>query len=93
VYALECADKSLYVGSTDDLERHLEEHQEGLGGYTCKRLPVALVYTCPFPTKNDARVRERQIKGWSHAKKQALIDGDWERMRELARRGPRGAPG
>jgi predicted GIY-YIG superfamily endonuclease len=93
VYVLECADGSFYVGSTDDLERRFGEHQMGLRGHTCKRLPVVLVYSCPLPTRDEARVREHQIKGWGHAKKQALIGGDWERVHALARRSPREAPG
>jgi len=78
VYILECADKSYYIGHTDNLEKRLYEHDQNLlKCYTSKRLPVRLVYSCEFETRGDALARERQIKGWSRRKKQALIAGDW----------------
>jgi len=78
VYVLECADKSYYTGHTDNLEKRLYEHDQNLFKcYTSKRLPVRLVYSCEFETRGDALARERQIKGWSRRKKQALIAGDW----------------
>jgi predicted GIY-YIG superfamily endonuclease len=87
VYMLECADGSLYVGSTAALEARLAQHAQGLVVHTCKRLPVAMAYSTGFPSLDEARIRERQLKGWSHAKKRALIVGDWARVHELARRG------
>lgn len=87
VYILKCADDSYYTGSTADLERRLEEHRAGIfGGYTSKRLPVELVWSQDFPTEHDAFVTERQIKGWSRAKKEALIRGDWYALHEIVRR-------
>lgn len=84
VYMLRCADGSYYVGSTSDLERRLEEHQTGFfGGYTSKRLPVELVWSQDFPTEHQAFLTERQIKGWSRAKKKALIRGDWDSLHEI----------
>ncbi len=58
----------------------------GLGGsYTSPRLPVVLVWTESFGTREEALEAEHRVKGWSRAKKQALIDGDWERIKALAR--------
>ena len=86
VYILKCADGSYYVGSTTDLERRLEEHRTGFfGGYTSKRLPVNLAWSENFPTEHEAFVTERQIKGWSRAKKEALIRGDWDGLHEIVR--------
>ena len=78
IYILECADKSYYIGHTDNLEKRLYEHEQNLFKcYTSKRIPVRLVYSCEFETRGEALGRERQIKGWSRRKKQALIAGDW----------------
>ena len=64
----------------------MAQHQSGaLGGYTAKRLPVTLVWSDTFPTRDEAFAAERRIKGWSRAKKEALVAGDWERISELAR--------
>lgn len=88
VYILECSDGSYYVGSTTNLERRLAEHQTGLPekSYTSSRLPVKLVWSAEFPSDNDAFLRERQIKGWSRAKKEALIRGDWDGIHEIVKR-------
>ena len=86
VYILKCADDSYYVGSTANLERRLAEHQAGLvKGYTESRRPVELAWSCNFPTGNDAFLRERQIKGWSRVKKEALIRGDWDGLHEVVK--------
>lgn len=86
LYILLCADGSYYVGTTrKDLELRLAEHNSGsLGGYTLVRRPVVLVYAEHFETITDAIAAERQIKGWSRAKKEALIKGDWNSIRGLA---------
>jgi len=85
-YLLRCSDGSYYAGHTDDLDIRLAQHQAGsLGGYTRSRRPVALVWSDSFPTRDEAFAAERRIKGWSRAKKEALISGDWERIRYLAR--------
>ena len=86
VYMLKCSDGSYYVGSTDDLERRIGEHQSGLfAGYTSRRLPIELAWATEMPTRDDAIVRERQIKNWSRAKKEALIASDWKQITMLAR--------
>jgi len=87
-YMLKCADGSFYVGSTrGSLERRFAEHQSGyFGGYTARRRPVELVWSQHFERIDDAVAAERQLKGWNRAKKEALIAGDWSRVRALARR-------
>jgi putative endonuclease len=89
VYMLRCADGSYYVGSARlGLERRLSEHDRGtFGGYTAKRLPVELVWSQHFLDITDAIAVERQIKGWSRAKKEALILGDYDAIKTLAKRG------
>ncbi len=85
VYMLRCADDSFYVGHTDNLETRIAQHHAGeCGGYTLTRRPVALVYSEDFQTREEALSAERRIKGWSRAKKQALIGGDWKRIQQLA---------
>lgn len=85
-YLLRCSDGSYYAGHTDDIDTRILQHQQGLlGGYTARRRPVELVWSDRFPTRDEAFVAERRIKGWSRAKKEALIEGDWDRIRLLAR--------
>ena len=86
VYILRCSDNSYYTGSTGNLERRLEEHRTGFyQGYTSTRLPVELVWSDEFPTENEAFLTERQIKGWSRAKKEALIRGDWDGLHDIVK--------
>ena len=85
VYILHCADGSYYTGLTEDLEIRLAQHQTGeLPGYTQNKRPVQLVFSDEFSSMDDAIDRERQIKGWSRAKKEALIAGNWSRLSELS---------
>lgn len=74
-YILECFDKSLYVGCTNNLERRLEQHNNSKWGahYTKIRRPVTLKYYEAFETLKGARQRESEIKGWRRSKKIALI--------------------
>jgi predicted GIY-YIG superfamily endonuclease len=70
VYILQCSDGTYYTGHTDNLEARIAKHQQGaVEGYTSKHLPVKLVFSSEFPTRDDAFARERQIKGWSRRKK------------------------
>lgn len=86
-YLLRCADGSYYAGHTDDLTHRLGQHQCGeCGGYTAKRLPVELAWSQTFVTREEALAAEQQIKGWSRAKKEALMEGDWERISVLAKK-------
>ena len=95
-YLLLCADGSFYVGHTDDLDTRMAQHESGqLGGFTARRRPVRLVWQQDFATREEALAAELRIKGWSPAKKQALVDGDWEQLKALARnrQGREAAPG
>jgi putative endonuclease len=97
VYMLRCADGSFYVGSAtgDDLTKRVAEHQAGAyPGYTSTRRPVHLVWSEHFGRITDAIAVERKLKGWSRAKKEALIKGDWDEIRQLSkRRGGRSSKG
>ncbi|HNY31331.1 MAG TPA: GIY-YIG nuclease family protein [Fibrobacteria bacterium] len=86
MYILECADGSYYTGSTWDLGRRLWEHQNGMGAnHTAKRLPVQLVHCEEYDRVDDAFRREKQVQGWTHAKKKALIEQNEGKLHELAR--------
>ena len=94
VYILRCSDGSFYTGTARaDLEQRVGEHQAGaFAGYTSTRRPVVLVFSDYFDQIADAIAAERQIKGWSRAKKQALIAGDFTALQQSAKRksaGPR----
>ncbi len=85
-YMLHCADRTFYVGHTEDLDARVGAHCSGIiAGYTATRLPVKLVWAEEFPSRYEALQAERQIKGWGRAKKLALIRGDWLRISDLAR--------
>ena len=85
MYILECSDGSYYTGSTKYLERRLKQHQDGEGAnHTKKRLPVKLVYFEEFTRIDWAFNREKQVQGWSRKKKEALINGELEKLHELA---------
>ena len=89
VYMLRCADASFYVGSAtgEDLTLRIAQHQAGtFEGYTSLRRPVELVWSEYFDRITDAIAAERKIKGWSRAKKEALIQGDWDSIRRLSQR-------
>ena len=80
-YILRCANGQYYVGSTTNLDLRLKEHQEGKGcGFTKAHLPVELIYTEEYETAEQAYTRERQLHGWSRAKKEKLISGEWGKM-------------
>jgi putative endonuclease len=88
LYILRCADGSYYTGTTRaELEKRIAEHQAGyFDGYTSTRRPVTLVYSEYFDRIVDAIAAERKIKGWSRAKKEALIANDFARLQELSQR-------
>ena len=86
-YMLRCSDGKYYVGHTDDLDSRVAQHQSGtVPGYTQNRRPVELVWADRFPDRDSAFAAERQIKGWTRAKKEALIAGDWEAVKGLAKK-------
>jgi putative endonuclease len=85
MYILACADGSYYVGSTIDIDKRLNEHQGGKGAnYTKNRLPVTLVYYEMFQNIGDAFYREKQVKGWSRKKKEALINDQQDGLPNLS---------
>ena len=86
VYILKCADNSYYTGHTDDLEKRLSQHRQQYfkSCYTATRLPVKLVFCQEFATREEALASERQIKGWSRKKKEAMMRGDWNEVSRLA---------
>jgi len=85
-YMLHCRGGAFYIGHTDDIERRMGQHETGaIKGFTSDRLPVKLVWSQEFTTRFEAKEAERQLKGWSRAKKMALIRDDWDRITQLAR--------
>jgi putative endonuclease len=76
-YILECNDGSYYVGSTNNLQRRLRQHQTGKGAkYTRSHLPVKLVYVEEYDRVTDAYHREKELQRWRHPKKKALIEAN-----------------
>ncbi|MEO6839371.1 MAG: GIY-YIG nuclease family protein [Bradyrhizobium sp.] len=89
VYMLRCADGSYYVGSAtgQDLAPRIDQHNSGsYPGYTSTRRPVVLMWSEYFDRITDGIAAERQIKGWSRAKKEALTRSDWANLSQLSRR-------
>jgi putative endonuclease len=86
VYILECSDKLLYTGITNNIERRVDEHNSGLkkSGFTHKRRPVTLKFHQEFNDVNQAIYFEKKVKRWSAQKKRALIEGDFELLQILA---------
>lgn len=85
VYILLCDNDNLYTGSTIDLQRRLDEHMAGLGAnYTKKHKPVELLYTEEYSHVALAFKREKQLQGWTNAKKWALIKEDGKALHELS---------
>jgi putative endonuclease len=82
-----CSDDSFYIGLTTDLSKRISEHESGVlpKAYTHSRRPVQLVWFGEFPTHEEAFTFERQIKGWSRAKKKALIDEDWDKIDQIVK--------
>jgi predicted GIY-YIG superfamily endonuclease len=84
-YMLRLDGGSFYVGHTDDLDRRYAEHKSGLiPGYTSGFARIELVWSEEFQTRDEAKACERKLKGWSRAKKLALIRADWSRISKLA---------
>ncbi len=75
VYILKCADQTLYVGSTNNLEKRLHQHNNLKSGahYTKIRRPVNLVYSETFPNLKEARAREAEIKRMKREEKMVLL--------------------
>jgi putative endonuclease len=86
VYILKCNDNSYYTGITNNIERRVAEHNEGINpkAYTYGRRPVELVFTASFTIANAAISFEKQLKDWNRKKKEALINGDFDLLHQLA---------
>jgi putative endonuclease len=86
MYILLCGDDTFYVGSTWDLATRIDQHVDGFGSeYTSKRKPVTLAYAEEYERRDEAWMREKQIQGWSHAKRLALVEGRLDDLRALSR--------
>jgi putative endonuclease len=85
VYMLECENGTYYTGSTIDLDRRMQQHFTGMGAnHTRKYSPKKLVYLEIHSRIDMAFRREKQIQGWSHQKKKALIEGDLNELHRLS---------
>ncbi|OOV20355.1 GIY-YIG nuclease family protein [Flavobacterium sp. LM4] len=86
VYILKCSDNSYYTGMTNNIERRLNEHILGLNEecYTLAKRPLELVFCTEFNEVNHAISFEKQIKGWSRKKKEAIISDKWEDLKKLS---------
>jgi putative endonuclease len=88
IYILECSDDSFYTGMTNNLNKRFIEHQTGQNrdSYTYSRRPVKLVFYAEFTDVNLAIASEKQIKKWSRKKKLALINNEFEKLPNLAKK-------
>jgi len=88
VYILKCADNSYYTGVTSNLNQRLYQHQSAFypDCYTVSRRPVELVFYAEFTNIEFAIDKEKQIKKWSRAKKEALINGEYDAIPNLAKK-------
>ena len=86
VYILRCRDGSYYTGHTDNIEARVSAHKQGLirTCYTYKKRPVEVVYCDTVSSRGEAIEAERQIKGWSRKKKEALIAGNFDLLKKLS---------
>ena len=93
IYILLCSDGSYYTGITRrSVEERVSEHAQGLmPGYTLTRRPIELVFSEHYKRTVDAIAAERRIKGWSRAKKEAYVRGDFSALVSLAKRAERSA--
>jgi predicted GIY-YIG superfamily endonuclease len=86
VYILRCSDGTYYTGHTDDLDMRMAQHGDGRGcAYTAKRRPLQLLWATDCQTRTQAFDLEKQLQGWSRAKKEALMCGDFEALPGLSR--------
>jgi putative endonuclease len=87
VYVLQCSDRSYYTGVTNDIEKRFYQHQEGLieRCYTYNKRPVTLKLIEECSDINEAISREKQIKGWTRKKKEALFKGEYKKLIELSK--------
>lgn len=86
VYIAKCADDSYYTGVTNNLDRRLAEHNSGkdTSSYTYTRRPVEIVFSYEFNYIRQAIAFEKQVKGWSRKKKEAIIKDCRDCLKALA---------
>ena len=86
IYILRLVSGNLYIGATEDLNKRYQDHRKG---HACRTTsidpPVGLVYSETYDSFSEARKREAQLKRWTRAKKEALIAGNTEKLRSLAK--------
>lgn len=87
VYIVKCSDESYYIGITNDIERRIEEHNSGINkkSFTFKRRPLQLVFYESFNDFQVTEIWEKKLKGWSGKKKEALIEKNWEKLKEYSK--------
>jgi len=87
IYILRCSDGTYYTGLTKDLEGRVREHEIGAHpeSYTFRRRPVKLEWSMVTGSYQEAFQWEHRIKGWTHAKKEALIRGDIDGIHEIVK--------
>ena len=84
VYIVRCSDNSLYIGETDDVAARVSRHIDGRGSsFTARRRPVRLAFSEAHESRDAALVREKQLKRWTRAKKEALIADDRAKLKRL----------
>jgi putative endonuclease len=83
---LQCSDGTYYTGITNNLELRLAQHKSGFkpGTYTFYRRPVKLVFHEMYYDVRLAIEWEKRLKGWSRAKKEAIIKDQWDKLYGLS---------
>ncbi len=86
VYILKCNDGTFYTGITNNIERRFKEHSLGFNKncYTYSRRPVEIAFYQEFIDVKQAIFFEKKIKKWSHVKKLAIINDEWEKLKPLS---------
>ena len=89
VYVLRCFDGTFYIGVTNDVDRRLWEHENGESRrhYTYARRPLRLIHVSEFASPNEAIAFEKRLKGWTHRKKRAFVEGKWGALKRFSRTG------
>jgi predicted GIY-YIG superfamily endonuclease len=86
VYILQCSDGSYYTGHTDNFDQRMVQHGDGTGSkYTSKRRPLKLLWATDCQTREEAWELEQRLHGWSRAKKEALMRGDFDALPGLSK--------
>lgn len=85
MYILLCDEKTFYVGLTSNLEKRLLSHKSGYNTGTKKFSRIKVLYSEKYSDRKSSEKREKQLKGWTHAKKKALIEGNIELLKQLSK--------